>query len=70
MNDQGNIWSIRNVLLDDNVVTERSARYQSVDSANAEAYAVFDMISDYVMNSIISIQEQKSYLVVHLRITK
>ena len=57
MNDQGNIWSIRNVLLDDNVVTERSARYQSVDSANAEAYAVFDMISDYVMNSIISIQE-------------
>lgn len=52
MNDQGNIWSIRNVLLDDNVVTERSARYQS-----AEAYAVFDMISDYVMNSIISIQE-------------
>lgn len=57
MNDQSNIWSIRNVLLDDNVVTERSARYQSVDSANAEAYAVFDMISDYVMNSIISIQE-------------
>lgn len=57
MNDQGNIWSIRNVLLDDNVVTERSARYQSLDSANAEAYAVFDMISDYVINSIISIQE-------------
>jgi hypothetical protein len=27
MNDQSNIWSIRNVLLDDNVVTERSARY-------------------------------------------
>lgn len=57
MNDQGNIWSIRNVLLDDNVVTERSARYQSLDSANAEAYVVFDMISDYVINSIISIQE-------------
>ena len=57
MNDQGNIWSIRNVLLDDNIVTERSARYQSLDSANAEAYAVFDMISDYVINSIISIQE-------------
>lgn len=57
MNDQSNIWSIRNVLLDDNIVTERSARYQSLDSANAEAYAVFDMISDYVINSIISIQE-------------
>lgn len=57
MNDQGNIWSIRNVLLDNNVVTERSARYQSLDSANVEAYAVFDMISDYVINSIISIQE-------------
>ena len=57
MNDQSNIWSIRNVLLDDNIVTERSARYQSVYSANAESYAVFDMISDYVINSIISIQE-------------
>lgn len=56
-NEENKAWSLRNVLLDDNVVQERKSRYMQFDAANTEGYAVFDVISDYVINSIISIQE-------------
>lgn len=56
-NDQMNIWSLRNNLLDDEVLDERKKRYSGFDSVNSEGFAVYDMIADYTINSIISIQE-------------
>lgn len=56
-NQNGNIWSIRNVLLDNNVVAERSKRYEQLDPTNAQGYAIWDIFSDYVIGSIISINE-------------
>lgn len=56
--NQGNdIWSIRNELLDSNQVRERAQYYSSMDPNNAQGYAVFDMIADYTINSIISVNE-------------
>jgi hypothetical protein len=52
-----NIWSLRNNLLDDEVLDERKKRYGGFDSVNSEGFAVYDMIADYTINSIISIQE-------------
>ena len=57
INENGNIWSIRNVLLDSNVVAERSKRYEQLDPTNAQGYAIWDIFSDYVIGSIISINE-------------
>lgn len=56
-NDNNNIWSLRNLLLDDNEVIERTKAYTNVDPNNAEGYAIFDMIADYTINSIISVTE-------------
>ena len=56
-NDQMNIWSLRNNLLDDSVLADRKSRYNTFDSVNAEGFAIYDMIADYTINSIISIQE-------------
>lgn len=51
------IWSLRNKLMDDNVLAERKGFYNTVDANNAEGYAIFDMLADYTINSIISISE-------------
>lgn len=56
-NDDNNIWSLRNSLLDDNEVMERTKSYTNIDPNNAEGYAIFDMIADYTINSIISVTE-------------
>lgn len=56
-NDSNSIWSLRNELLDDNVLSERQGFYNSIDSSNSEGYAILDMLADYVINSIISINE-------------
>ena len=56
-NDNNNIWSLRNSLLDDNEVIERTKAYTNIDPNNAEGYAIFDMIADYTINSIISVTE-------------
>ena len=57
INDSGDIWSIRNILLDDNLVAERTERYTQLDPTNAQAYAIWDIFSDYVIGNIISINE-------------
>lgn len=56
-NDNNDIWSIRNVLLDDEQILNRMKSYNAVDSINAEGYAIWDMLADYTMNSIISVNE-------------
>lgn len=56
-NDNNNIWSLRNVLLDSTEVNERMKAYTNVDATNAEGYAILDMLADYTVNSIISINE-------------
>lgn len=56
-NDNNSIWSLRNSLLDDNELIERTKAYTNIDPDNAEGYAIFDMIADYTINSIISITE-------------
>lgn len=56
-NANGDIWSLRNLLLDDAVINERSQRYLNIDSGNAEGYAIFDVLADYTINSIISVSE-------------
>lgn len=56
-NNQANIWSLRNNLLDSSVLADRQNRYKGFDSVNAEGFAIYDMIADYTINSIISIQE-------------
>lgn len=55
--DGNKIWSIQNKLLDENVILERTSRYIQFDPTNAQAYAIFDMLSDYLINSIISVNE-------------
>lgn len=55
--DGNKIWSIQNKLLDENVILERTSRYMQFDPTNAQAYAIFDMLSDYLINSIISVNE-------------
>lgn len=55
--EDNKIWGLRNLLLDDTELAKRTQYYQSLDPNNAEGYAVFDMLSDYVINSIISISE-------------
>ena len=57
INNNGDIWSIRNILLDDKVVAERTERYTQLDPTNAQAYAIWDIFSDYVIGSIISVNE-------------
>lgn len=55
--NDNNIWSLRNSLLDDNELIERTKAYTNIDPNNAEGYAIFDMIADYTINSIISVTE-------------
>lgn len=57
INENLDIWSIRNKLLDDNVLADRQQAYESLDANNAEGYAIFDMLADYTINSIISVSE-------------
>ena len=56
-NENNDLWSIRNILLDSKTVKDRTNRYISLDPNNAEAYAVFDILADYTINSIISVCE-------------
>lgn len=56
-NENNDIWSMRNVLLDTKILEDRKQRYTQFDAVNAEAYAILDILSDYTINSIISIQE-------------
>lgn len=57
LSPNGQIWGIRNVLLDDSEVESRKSSYTQLDPSNAEAYSVLDMLSDYMINSIISVME-------------
>lgn len=56
-NDNNDIWSLRNKLLDDTELNNRKQFYNQLDPTNAEGYAIFDMMADYSINSIISINE-------------
>ena len=56
-NEAGNIWSLRNKLLDDTVVAQRSQRYRGMSPSNAEGFAIWDMFADYVVGSIMSVTE-------------
>lgn len=56
-NENNDIWSLRNKLLDDVELNNRKAFYSKLDPTNAEGYAIFDMLADYTINSIISINE-------------
>lgn len=56
-NENNDIWSLRNKLLDDVELNNRKAFYSQLDPTNAEGYATFDMLADYTINSIISINE-------------
>lgn len=56
-NDSNDIWSIRNALLDTNQVASRRDYYQQIDPTNAEGYAVYDLLADYTINTIISVME-------------
>ena len=56
-NENNDIWSLRNKLLDDAELNNRKAFYSQLDPTNAEGYAIFDMLADYTINSIISINE-------------
>lgn len=56
-NENNDIWSLRNKLLDDVELNNRKAFYSQLDPTNAEGYAIFDMLADYAINSIISINE-------------
>ena len=56
-NENNSVWSMRNVLLDSKELNRRQARYTNFDAQNAQGYAIFDMIADYTINSIISINE-------------
>lgn len=56
-NENNDIWSLRNKLLDDIELNSRKTFYSQLDPTNAEGYAIFDMLADYTINSIISINE-------------
>lgn len=56
-NENNDIWSLRNKLLDDVELNNRKAFYSQLDPTNAEGYAIFDMLADYTINGIISINE-------------
>lgn len=56
-NENNDIWSLRNKLLDDVELNNRKAFYSQLDPTNAEGYAIFDILADYTINSIISINE-------------
>lgn len=60
-NSKTDIYSLTNVLLDQKQLNLRKLTYmKSTDSVirnNAEGYAIYDMIADYTINSIISIVE-------------
>lgn len=56
-NENNDIWSLRNKLLDDVELNNRKVFYSQLDPTNAEGYAIFDMLADYTINSIISINE-------------
>lgn len=56
-NENNDIWSLRNKLLDDIELNSRKAFYSQLDPTNSEGYAIFDMLADYTINSIISINE-------------
>ncbi len=56
-NENNDIWSLRNKLLDDIELNSRKAFYSQLDPTNAEGYAIFDMLADYTINGIISINE-------------
>lgn len=56
-NENNDIWSLHNKLLDDIELNNRKSFYSQLDPTNAEGYAIFDMLADYTINSIISINE-------------
>lgn len=56
-NENNDIWSLRNKLLDDIELNDRKSFYSQLDPTNSEGYAIFDMLADYTINSIISINE-------------
>ena len=56
-NKNNDVWSIRNVLLDDYLIEERMSRYSDFDTQNAQAFAIWDIISDYTIGTIISVNE-------------
>lgn len=56
-NENNDIWSLRNKLLDDIELNNRKSFYSQLDPTNSEGYAIFDMLADYTINSIISINE-------------
>ena len=51
------IWSLRNMLLDEEQLQDRMDNYTGFDANNSEGYAIWEMFADYTINSIISIQE-------------
>lgn len=53
----GATWGLRNKLLDDVELEKRKQAYAQFDATNAEAYAIIDMLADYMNNSIISVME-------------
>lgn len=60
-NPSNDIYSMKNILLDQRELNTRKAEYAKINdpiiSANAEGYAIYDMLADYTINSIISIVE-------------
>lgn len=51
------IWSLRNMLLDEEQLQGRMNNYTGFDINNSEGYAIWEMFADYTINSIVSIQE-------------
>lgn len=51
------IWSLRNMLLDEEQLQGRMDNYTGFDINNSEGYAIWEMFADYTINSIVSIQE-------------
>ena len=51
------IQSLRNELLDDSKIAELKTHYSNVSPESAEGYAVWDMLADYTVNNLISINE-------------
>lgn len=57
LDPKGASWGLRNKLLDDVELENRKQAYMQFDPTNAEAYAIIDMLADYMNNSIISVME-------------
>jgi len=61
VNEENSTYGLRNVLLDDKALSNRVSHYLKSNDPivrdNAEGYAIYDMLTDYTVNSIISINE-------------